>query len=148
MDAFRQAIMPTHPVILDPLDAVNVNTTGTCFVTSSWCIDTPRALAGACVGVVSLMMLLELLRRAAIDLDRAIVANAKDNAGLRVAGLALEYRPSFWEQLMRAVVHVCVVVVAYTLMLIAMSFNGYMIICMWIGAFLGFLVFRWETLRG
>jgi len=74
------------------------------------------------VGVVSLMMLLELLRRAAIDLDRAIVANAKENAGLSnstsaASGLALVYRPSFWEQLIRAVVHVCVVVVAYTLML-------------------------------
>lgn len=29
-----------------------------------------------------------------------------------------------------------------------MSFNGYMIICIWIGAFLGFFAFRWETLRG
>ena len=29
---------------------------------------------------------------------------------------------------------------------IAMSFNGYMIICIWIGAFLGFFAFRWETL--
>lgn len=74
-------------------------------------------MAGACVGVVSLMMLLELLRRAAVDLDRAIVANAKENAGHTRGAVMLEYRPSFWEQLMRAVVHVCVVVVAYTLML-------------------------------
>lgn len=76
-------------------------------------------MAGACLGVVALMMLLELLRRAATDLDRAILSNAKENAGRHstCAGTVVEYRPSFWEQLIRAVVHVCVVVVAYTLML-------------------------------
>lgn len=78
---------------------------------------TPRSMAGACLGVVALMMLLELLRRAAIDLDRAIIANARENAGHTCAGALLEYRPSFWEQLIRAVVHVFLVVVAYTLML-------------------------------
>ena len=83
-------------------------------------------MAGACIGVVFLMMLLELLRRAAIDLDRAIVANAKENASSTtcsrrtsegVTAGVVEYRPSFWEQLIRAVLHVCLVVVAYTLML-------------------------------
>lgn len=54
------------------------------------------------------------------------------------------YRPSPMEQLVRALLHMVQFAVAYFIMLLAMYYNGYIIICIFIGAFLGSLVFSWE----
>jgi copper transporter 1 len=54
------------------------------------------------------------------------------------------YRPSPMEQLVRALLHMLQFAVAYFVMLLAMYYNGYIIICIFIGAFLGSLVFSWE----
>lgn len=70
----------------------------------------------------------------------AIVTQARD-----AEAAALEpYRPSLVEQLIRALLHMLQFAVAYFIMLLAMYFNGYIIICIFIGAFLGSLVFSWE----
>lgn len=55
-------------------------------------------------------------------------------------------RPTFFEQLVRAVLHLLQFAVAYFIMLLAMYFNGYIIICIFIGAFLGAFIFSWEPL--
>ncbi|KAL1848560.1 copper transporter complex subunit Ctr4 [Paecilomyces lecythidis] len=57
-------------------------------------------------------------------------------------------RPTFFEQLVRAVLHMLQFAVAYFIMLLAMYFNGYIIICIFIGAFLGAFLFSWEPLGG
>ena len=49
---------------------------------------------------------------------------------------------------MRALLHMLQFAVAYFIMLLAMYFNGYIIICIFIGAFLGALIFSWEGLGG
>lgn len=54
------------------------------------------------------------------------------------------YRPSPVEQIVRALLHMLQFAVAYFIMLLAMYFNGYIIICIFIGAFLGSLIFSWE----
>ena len=54
------------------------------------------------------------------------------------------YRPSAVEQIIRAFMHMLQFAVAYFIMLLAMYFNGYIIICIFIGAFLGSLIFSWE----
>ncbi|KAJ5601425.1 hypothetical protein N7510_010959 [Penicillium lagena] len=54
------------------------------------------------------------------------------------------FRPSFVEQLVRALLHMLQFAVAYFVMLLAMYFNGYIIICIFIGAFLGSFIFSWE----
>lgn len=56
------------------------------------------------------------------------------------------YRPSPMEQLVRAFLHMLQFAVAYFIMLLAMYYNGYLIICIFIGAFLGSFVFSWEPL--
>jgi copper transporter 1 len=53
-------------------------------------------------------------------------------------------RPSLIEQLVRALLHMLQFAVAYFVMLLAMYFNGYIIICIFIGAFLGSFIFSWE----
>ncbi|KAJ5174705.1 uncharacterized protein N7482_000582 [Penicillium canariense] len=54
------------------------------------------------------------------------------------------YRPSPVEQVIRALLHMVQFAVAYLIMLLAMYYNGYIIICIFVGAFLGSLVFSWE----
>lgn len=54
------------------------------------------------------------------------------------------YRPSPVEQVLRALLHMLQFAVAYVIMLLAMYFNGYIIICIFLGAFLGSLIFSWE----
>ncbi|THC91990.1 hypothetical protein EYZ11_008546 [Aspergillus tanneri] len=57
-------------------------------------------------------------------------------------------RPTPIEQLVRAALHMLQFAVAYFVMLLAMYFNGYIIICIFIGAFLGSVVFSWEEVGG
>ncbi|KAK0653850.1 Ctr copper transporter [Cercophora samala] len=56
------------------------------------------------------------------------------------------YRPGFWEQLMRAVLHLVNFVVAYLLMLLGMYYNGFVLFSIFLGVFLGFLLFQWTRL--
>ena len=56
-------------------------------------------------------------------------------------------RPTLVEQTVRASLHMLQFAVAYFVMLLAMYFNGYIIICIFIGAFLGSFIFSWEPLQ-
>ncbi|PYI15161.1 Ctr copper transporter [Aspergillus violaceofuscus CBS 115571] len=62
------------------------------------------------------------------------------------AAAAPPFRPTLAEQLVRATLHMLQFAVAYFVMLLAMYFNGYIIICIIIGAFLGAFVFSWEVI--
>ena len=55
-------------------------------------------------------------------------------------------RPTALLQLARAAIHMVQFGVAYFVMLLAMYYNGYIIICILIGAFLGSFIFSWEPL--
>ncbi|PLB45569.1 copper transporter [Aspergillus steynii IBT 23096] len=57
-------------------------------------------------------------------------------------------RPTPIEQTIRALLHMVQFAVAYFVMLLAMYFNGYIIICIFIGAFLGAMMFSWEEIGG
>ncbi|KAI1638943.1 putative high affinity copper protein [Biscogniauxia mediterranea] len=56
------------------------------------------------------------------------------------------FRPSVCEQAVRALLHTLQFVLAYWIMLMAMYYNGYIIICIIIGAFLGAFVCQWDRL--
>ncbi|KAI0383636.1 Ctr copper transporter family-domain-containing protein [Hypomontagnella monticulosa] len=58
------------------------------------------------------------------------------------------YRPKIYEQAFRALLHTAQFAVAYFLMLLAMYYNGYFIICIFIGAYIGSFIFQWEKLGG
>ncbi|KAL5410473.1 hypothetical protein PMIN03_005361 [Paraphaeosphaeria minitans] len=55
------------------------------------------------------------------------------------------FRPTILQQVIRALLHMLQFAVAYFVMLLAMYYNGYIIICIFIGAFLGYLAFGWES---
>lgn len=69
----------------------------------------------------------------------------------RVAGI---FKPSsrpipltLPQQALRALLHMLQFGVAYFIMLLAMYYNGYIIFCILIGAFIGFFIFSWDTLN-
>ncbi|KAK5170966.1 uncharacterized protein LTR77_004110 [Saxophila tyrrhenica] len=54
------------------------------------------------------------------------------------------FKPTLLQQLVRAGLHMLQFAVAYFVMLLAMYFNGYIIVSILIGAFLGAFVFSWH----
>lgn len=128
--------------------------------------------AGSCIGVILLVMSLEFLRRASKEYDRYIVRQAQikqqqqqstdhgpklhsDNGSVKTPALASTaptisnvrgIRPNVFQQIIRALFHMLQFAVAYFIMLLAMYYNGYIIICIIIGSFLGTFVFSWEPI--
>lgn len=116
-------------------------------------------------------MTLELLRRSSKEYDRYIIrqhqahshvtplsapsggkAASSDEEGSHTAittpqsSVGTPFRPSLPQQMIRATLHMVQFAVAYFVMLLAMYYNGYFIICIIIGAWLGAFVFSWQTL--
>ncbi|KAI0480263.1 Ctr copper transporter [Xylariaceae sp. FL0804] len=129
--------------------------------------------AGSCVGVVLLTMSLAFLRRLHRAYDAHVAAqqsmmrpmgppppsqnsagrSSKQPAATRVPPLlaatgataSTPRRYSLLQQTIRAFLHMLQFAVAYFVMLLAMYYNGYIIISIFIGAFLGYFVFEWEA---
>lgn len=153
----------------------NWNVLDTCFISKSWQITSKGMFAGSCIGVFLLVITLEFLRRLAKEYDRFLIkqhaakfrdasspavaakpANTAAKTGgesvnsqetSRPAGIAMPpFRPNVLQQATRALLHMAQFAVAYFVMLLAMYYNGYFIICIFIGAYIGSFVFHWETL--
>ena len=60
------------------------------------------------------------------------------------AGGSRKFTPTLLQQMVRATFHLLQFAVAYFVMLMAMYYNGYIIICILIGAWLGSFIFGWE----
>ncbi|KAI5365852.1 putative Ctr copper transporter [Septoria linicola] len=146
----------------------NWNTIDSCFLARSWRITSNGMFAGSCIGVILLVMILEALRRGAKEYDAYLIrkrvgsapsnpANESQSSGsdlgkhatattMAVPPRQINFRPTILEQLVRALLHMLQFAVAYFVMLLAMYYNGYIIICIFIGAFLGAFVFNWATI--
>jgi copper transporter 1 len=72
---------------------------------------------------------------------------ANRGAACAPALLNQRFRPSILQQAVRALLHMLQFAVAYFVMLLAMYYNGYIIICIFIGAYLGYFIFGWESLN-
>ncbi|OLN85381.1 Copper transport protein ctr4-like protein 1 [Colletotrichum chlorophyti] len=146
----------------------NWNTVGACFISSEWKITSSGMFAGSCIGVFLLTVTLELLRRAVKEYDRYLIrahlqrfnnpgavfpssASTDDQpkgptSSVTPASPIPPFRPSVLQQAVRAFIHMCQFAVAYFVMLLAMYYNGYLIICIFLGSYFGAFVFQWETL--
>ncbi|KAH8788913.1 Ctr copper transporter [Diaporthe sp. PMI_573] len=154
----------------------NWHTIGACFITPQWQIATSAAMVGTCFGVIFLVMALEGLRRSAKQFDRYIVQKHREAAEARYhqvsptapadasnpvlpapvtaptpttdgeSGSSAPFRPNVWQQMIRALFHAAQFTVAYFIMMLAMNYNGYIIISILVGAYLGAFLFSWETL--
>ncbi|CAG8311338.1 unnamed protein product [Penicillium salamii] len=67
--------------------------------------------------------------------------------GDSVTRASVLYRPSLVQHTVRSLIHMVQFAVAYIVMLLAMYYNGYIIICIFIGAFLGAFFFAWEPIN-
>ena len=127
----------------------NWNTVNACFISSTWQITSRGMFAGSCIGVVLLVVVLEMLRRAVKEYDRYLVRRhlaARPDDAAKGACAAPGFRPTVLQQAVRALLHMAQFAVAYFVMLLAMYYNGYFIICIFIGAYIGSFVFHWETI--
>ncbi|KZF21956.1 Ctr-domain-containing protein [Xylona heveae TC161] len=144
----------------------NWYTIDSCFLARSWHITSHGMFAGSCIGVVLLVMCLELLRRASREYDKYLsgrptfshlagsppaspAQNAPnkscDHSSRSMNTLPMRRRgPTILQHLIRSFLHMVTFAVAYFVMLLAMYYNGYIIICIFIGAFLGFFTFGYE----
>ena len=116
----------------------NWNTLHACFISPSWHITSRGMFAGSCIGVLLLAILLEFLRRSIKEYDRFIVrqhhARVMDAAAVSAATAASSccddgakgadagifvppFRPSVWQQAVRASLHMAQFAVSYFLML-------------------------------
>jgi copper transporter 1 len=139
------------------------------FIARSWRVKSQAAFAGSCIGVILLVIILEFLRRAGKEYDRYIVANhsktlqsaassasSVDGPSGNIKQLtttaiaspvvpAPRFRPNILQQAFRALLHTLQFAVAYFVMLLAMYYNGYIIICIFIGAYIGYFIFGYES---
>ena len=124
---------------------------------------------GSCIGVVGLVLLLELLRRLQREYDRLIAQQAQQRKLHNESGddgyagddpphsaipllsewakslsLPSSHLPTAPQQAVRALIYTLQLAVAYTIMLLAMYYNGYILVSILIGAFIGSFIFSWE----
>jgi copper transporter 1 len=112
----------------------NWYTIDSCFIASSWKVNSTGAFAGSCIGVVLLVISLEMLRRAVKEYDRFLInkhlasavattnspKGASDDdspAPACTAAVGQGYRPTVFEQALRALLHMLQFAVAYFVML-------------------------------
>ena len=105
----------------------NWYTIDACFLSSSWQITSHGMFAGSCIGVVCLVIVLEFLRRAVKEFDRFLVRQhvakhlaaaggygpVKNDSNARIP----LFRPSIFQQAVRALLHMLQFAVAYFIML-------------------------------
>lgn len=162
--------IPIHPLSLsNPQSPSPTALMHLGFLARSWHVKSKGIFALSCIGVVALVIALEFLRRLAKEYDRRIVAsyarslaparssNSSDagktpattaapaHAPACAALPAHRFRPNVPQQAIRALLHMLQFAVAYFVMLLAMYYNGYIIICIFIGAYLGYFIFGWES---
>ncbi|CEI69573.1 hypothetical protein FVEN_g7089 [Fusarium venenatum] len=139
----------------------NWNTIDACFLASSWQIKNQGMMAATCIGVILLVILVEFFRRLGKEYDALLQRGFQRQATTHSVALAaagctgavvptrqtLTYRASPLQQFIRAFIHAATFAGAYIVMLLAMYFNGYVIISIFIGAGLGKFFCDWLVVR-
>lgn len=138
----------------------NWYTIDACFLTPEWHITNNGMFAATCIGVMLLVMLVELFRRLGREYDafvlrqfrrevtsRRCVDGDGDDGDSFAPRTVVTFRATFLQQLTRSALHALTFGAAYVVMLLAMYFNGYVIICIFIGAGLGKFFCDWLEVK-
>ncbi|KAL8956903.1 MAG: hypothetical protein Q9193_005694, partial [Seirophora villosa] len=81
------------------------------------------------------------------DGNAIFISSASDTSDNQVPFKPQRLVPTVFQQAIRALIHMLQFAVAYFIMLLAMYYNGYIIISIIIGAFLGAFIFSWEGIH-
>jgi solute carrier family 31 (copper transporter), member 1 len=146
----------------------NWHTFGACFLSPSWKIRSNGGFAGLCIGVFLAAVLLQTLSWASRFYDKrlvrqhqfqavALATQAVHNAGTNdyltaknahgVSPMAT-FRPNLMQQTVRTLIRTLRFVLSYWIMLLAVHYNGYVIISIILGTFVRIYVFQWERMGG
>ncbi|TLD31310.1 hypothetical protein PspLS_01704 [Pyricularia sp. CBS 133598] len=129
----------------------NWNTVGACFLSETWFVRTEGMMVVSCVGAMLLTATLELCRRGGREFDnllasqirQSVLSTAVDTSSRRVVTM----RASLLQQFLRSLLHAITFAVAYIVMLLAMYFNGYILISIFLGAGLGKFLTDWLVVQ-
>jgi copper transporter 1 len=143
----------------------NWHTIDACFISESWHIQNNAMFAATCIGVILLVVLVEFLRRLGKEYDSLITRGCQRQAeAFRTRPTSsgcspvvdeyatgqpnvVTYRATLVQQTIRALIHAATFAGAYITMLLAMYYNGYIIICIFIGAGLGKFLCDWMIIK-
>ncbi|KAF2798813.1 Ctr copper transporter [Melanomma pulvis-pyrius CBS 109.77] len=141
----------------------NWYTIDACFLAESWHITSGGMFAASCIGVALLVVCLEFMRRLGKEHDAYLLRQFQRNLHSRRTAEAAEanccsspvalepqyatFRATPLQQLIRAVIHGVTLGLAYIVMLLAMYYNGYIIISIILGAILGKFLCDWMVVR-
>ncbi|KAI3325193.1 ctr copper transporter [Xylariaceae sp. AK1471] len=139
----------------------NWDTIDSCFLAESWHIKNEGMMAATCIGVFLLAIVLEFVRRAGKEYDQFVLRQFQQHVNAQAAMSRVEndccaeepqpsshtttFRATPVQQLVRSLIHAVAFGIAYILMLIAMAYNGYVIIMIIIGAGFGKFVCDWTS---
>lgn len=139
----------------------NWYTIDACFLSPSWHIKSHGAFAATCIGIAALVVVLEFFRRIGKEYDALIVRQYKRNLAAQAASTRTQsdascedhelayatFRATPHQQMVRAVLHAVVFGLAYIVMLLAMYYNGYIIISIIMGAGIGKFLCDWMVVK-
>lgn len=139
----------------------NWYTIDACFLSTSWHIKNEGMFAATCIGVMLLVIAVELLRRMGKEYDELLLRQFHRRAtahGVAVAARGctgdviptrqtITFRATPLQQLIRAIIHAMTFGAAYIIMLLAMYYNGYIIICIFIGSGIGKFLCDWLVVK-
>ncbi|KAJ4504503.1 hypothetical protein HRR78_007853 [Exophiala dermatitidis] len=145
-------------IVLTPATTTDTETNPG-FLSRSWHITSNGMFAASCIGVAFLVVSLELLRRLSREYDVFILRQFQRNIAAaspdykrpncadscRPGPQYATFRPTPLQQLVRSALHAATFGVAYIVMLLAMYYNGYIIISIFLGAFLGKFLCDWTV---
>ncbi|KAG8738610.1 Copper Transporter integral membrane protein that functions in high affinity copper transport [Ceratobasidium sp. 428] len=124
----------------------NWYTVDSCFLFSQWHVHSKVGFAFSVIGIFMIVCAVEALRRAARDYDRKIVTQRTGKIGRNSVGTRSEIRPTWYQQLVRGLFYGVQFSIAYLVMLIAMSYNGFVLFAIFMGGTIGYTLFSADNL--
>ncbi|KAF8656754.1 hypothetical protein AX16_002433 [Volvariella volvacea WC 439] len=134
----------------------NWTTVDACFISRQWQIRSTGGYVGTVIGVFLIVVALEGVRRMAREYDRRLLKEASARLGSRstdsekghlqpFGGADPGFSPSLIQQTIRSLFYFVQFSTGYILMLLAMYYNGGLILAIFFGSFFGHMIFGRDT---
>ncbi|WBW74978.1 plasma membrane copper transporter complex subunit Ctr4 [Schizosaccharomyces osmophilus] len=134
----------------------NWYTIDACFITKHWHIRSKGMFVGSIFGIIFMMMALELVHRLQREFDRWCIRQSQNRSNhvchhspessfVSSSSHDLSWFTRVCFHFIRSCLYIIQFIVTYIAMLLAMYYNGYVILFLFCGTFLGFFLFAADT---